>query len=153
MTHAILPLHLDERGATKLEKMLRGQSLLHGKLTWHCMWSESELHNQLISIDQSIIIWSIWSIWSICSCTEAKTASNMAIAAAGHLIRDNLLANTKMSMRTYSKLMKEHLGNVEVNIKTQTPETKLMNMPWSRKLAVGSSSYSCFSKGRGRSEL
>ncbi|CAL1134403.1 unnamed protein product [Cladocopium goreaui] len=37
----------------------------------------------------------------------AKTASNMAIAAAGHLIRDNLLANTKMSMRTYSKLMKE----------------------------------------------
>ncbi|CAK9053470.1 Uncharacterized protein SCF082_LOCUS29116 [Durusdinium trenchii] len=37
----------------------------------------------------------------------AKTASNMAIAAAGHLIRDNVLANTKMSARTYGKLLKE----------------------------------------------
>ena len=37
----------------------------------------------------------------------AKTASNMAIAAAGHLIRDNLLANTKMSARTYMKLLRE----------------------------------------------
>lgn len=41
---------------------------------------------------------------------QAKTASNMAIAAAGHLIRDNLLANTKMSARTYMKLLRERLA-------------------------------------------
>ena len=41
---------------------------------------------------------------------EAKTASNMAIAAAADLIRDNVLANTKMAARAYTKLLREPLG-------------------------------------------
>ncbi|CAE7637432.1 unnamed protein product [Symbiodinium microadriaticum] len=35
----------------------------------------------------------------------ARTASNMAIAAAAHLIRDNILANNRMAARTYTKLL------------------------------------------------
>lgn len=64
----------------------------------------------------------------------------MAIAAAGHLIRDNLLANTKMSMRTYSKLLKEHLGNVEVLWKmaeTGCPKERLRQLKQNWRTFLG----------------